>query len=54
MLFGSWVWTTAMEENGKHVFKLQKIAACAILDADFSEKSAVLFGQLDWLPAIKG
>lgn len=35
-----------MEENGKHVFKLQKIAARAILDADFSEKRAVLFGQL--------
>ena len=35
----------------KNVFNLQKRAACVILhvDADFSERSAEIFTQLDWL-----
>ena len=39
-----------MEENMKLVFKLQRSAARVILDANFSERSAELFRQLNWLP----
>ena len=38
-----------MEENVKHIFILQKRATRVILDADFSERSAEIFTQLDWL-----
>ena len=49
LLYGSGVWTTAVEENVKNVFNLQKRAARVILDANFSERSAEIFTQLDWL-----
>ena len=38
------------EENVNCVSKLQKRAARVILDADISERSELLFRQLDWLP----
>ena len=50
LLYGSCTWTTAMEENVKHVFKLQKQAARVILDASLRDSSKGHFRWLDWLP----
>ena len=49
MLYGSYAWTTATEENVKRVFKLQKQAARVILDANINDRSKELFRRLDWL-----
>ena len=49
MLYGSYAWTTATEENVKRVFKLQKQAARVILDANINDRSKELFRRL-WLP----
>ena len=49
LLYGSCAWTTAMEENVKHVFKLQKRVARVILDANIRDRSEDLFRLLDWL-----
>ena len=38
MLYGSYAWTTATEENVKRVFKLQKQAARVILDANIRDR----------------
>lgn len=38
-----------LEENVQCVSKLQKRAACVILDADIRQRSVGPFGQLDWL-----
>ena len=50
LLYGSWAWTTATEENVKRVFKLQKWEARVILDANIRDRSEDLFRRLDWLP----
>ena len=50
LLYGSCTWTTAMEENVKCVFKLQKRAAHIILDANIRDRSKDLFRQVDWQP----
>ena len=38
MLYGSYAWTTATEENVKRLFKLQKQAARVILDANIRDR----------------
>ena len=38
MLYGSYAWTTATEENVKRVFKLQKQATRVILDANIRDR----------------
>ena len=51
MLYGSYAWTTATEENVKRVFKLQKQAARVILDANIRDRRTERpFRRLDWLP----
>ena len=51
-MYGSTVWTSWSKENINHVFKLQKRAASAILDADTRANiySIQLFKQLEWIP----
>ena len=41
MLYGSYSWTTATEENVKRLFKLQKQAARVILDANIRDRRTV-------------
>ena len=50
ILYGCCVWSTTSCENIHRVFKLQKPAARAIIDADMSERSARLFETLEWIP----
>ena len=43
LLYGPCVWTMATEENVKHIFKLQRQAACVILDTNIRDRSKDLF-----------
>ena len=52
MMYGSTTWVSTPVDNLNKVFRLQKCAACVILNADTRANSVDLFRELDWLPFI--
>ena len=50
LLYGSMIWDTCNVKYLQSILKLQKRAACIILDAERFTPSVVLFNNLTWLP----
>ena len=50
MMNGSSMWVSTSVDNLNKVFRLQKRAALAILNADTRANSVDLFKELNWLP----
>ena len=53
LLYGSMIWDSCNVEHLQSILKLQKRAACIILDAERFTPSVVLFNNLNWLPFTK-
>ena len=49
LLYGSMIWDSCNVEHLQSILKLQKRAACIILDAERFTPSVVLFNNLNWL-----
>ena len=50
MLYGSTAWSICPSDNIMRVFKLQKLAAQVISEADTRSNGMKLFKKLEWLP----
>ena len=50
LLYGSMIWDSCNVEHLQSILKLQKRAACIILDAERFTPSVILFNNLNWLP----
>ena len=53
LLYGSMIWDSCNVEHLQSILKLQKRAACIILDAKRFTPSVVLINNLNWLPFTK-
>ena len=53
LLYGSMIWDSCNVKHLQSILKLQKRAACIILDAERFTPSVVLFNNLNWLPFTK-
>ena len=50
LLYGSMIWDSCNVKHLQSILKLQKRAACIILDAERFTPSVILFNNLIWLP----
>ena len=51
LLYGSMIWDSCNVKHLQSILKLQKRAACIILDAERFTPSVILFNNLNWLPS---
>ena len=50
LLYGSMIWDSCNVKHLQSILKLQKRAACIILDTERFTPSVILFNNLNWLP----